>query len=526
MSYKNAKFIDLVDKQWSVFAWWLIDNVQSNKISYKNSPEWKNFRIFWYWTLIRPWFSQFWSTFTWAALWTAPFWIGSYLRAASANDRIVVWMKTDTDKYLISITEAWVQTAVTTGANITVATRMNFVNIGDSLYCMNGTNGLGKLDWTTYTIANALTFKFWVYFNWALWASWNSSAPNKVYKSITDTPWTFTWWDSDEFTFPEVVTWITWNNTVIYVFSENTLSYFNTWTIRDIWGALTYQSMPLDTNGWLTNSNCVISAWKYAYYLSKANKIKRVAPWQWPQWFDVEDLTHRLWRWIELIMANLETDQSNAFAYYDQDNEIIKFHVRTKWSTYNDVVIWYSTMFDEFYYDTNKSFFWWIYFKKKSYTISQLTPKIYIDEYWQSDDWAPIQFDYWTKRIDLWIPHMLKEIWQSRTFLSVNSLIDMRQRIYADWALIDTYTITSADVPVDVDWIGTLWIGTYWIWEDWDLTDQEFDISIIREKWDLQRRAKYFQFRYTNASLWGKCTLQNLLPRIETLSELTFPTNN
>ena len=524
MSYSKAKFVDMIDKAWTMFSWGLIDNVQPHRISYKNTPSAQNFRIFGDWIFIRPWYYQFWVSLWWT--WINPFGIWSYIRSTHTNDRIIVWYKDDATHYLVSVEESWTQTPILTDSNITVQTRMNFVTANDSLYCMNWTNWLWKLTWTTYTVANALTVSFWIYFNGSLWIAWNPSAPTKLYKSITDTPWTFTWGDSDDFTFPEVLTWIAWSNTVVYVFWENTLSYFNSQTIRDVWWSLVYSTMPLDTNWGLTNPNCVVAVWKHVYYLSKANKIKRVAPWQWPQWFDVEDLTHRLNRWIEIIMDWLDTDQSNAFCYYDQDNEIIKWHVKSKWSTLNDLVVSYSTMFDEFFLDTNKSFFWWVYHKKKSYTISQVEDKIYLDEQWQTDDGVPIQFEYWTKHIDEWMPYIMKELWQTRLFLSINSLAVIKQEIYADWWLIDTVTINSDDIPIDIDWIWTLGIWTYWIWEDWDASeDKMYNITIIREKGSLQVRAKYFQVKYSCSSSWGKCTLMNFLPRLEVLSELTFEQN-
>ncbi len=71
---------------------------------------------------------------------------------------------------------------------------MNFVNVNDLLYCMNGTDGYGKLNGTTYTVADAnFKPKFGQYFNGSMWvAGFSGSDSNKLKKSITDDPDTWT----------------------------------------------------------------------------------------------------------------------------------------------------------------------------------------------------------------------------------------------------------------------------------------------------------------------------------------------
>ena len=60
------------------------------------------------------------------------------MRADSTNDRLIVRQNVDATHKLVSVTEAGVATNILTNSDITSDNRMNFTNIGDALYCMNG----------------------------------------------------------------------------------------------------------------------------------------------------------------------------------------------------------------------------------------------------------------------------------------------------------------------------------------------------------------------------------------------------
>ena len=74
---------------------------------------------------------------------------------------------------------------------------MTFTNIGDVIYCFNGSDLMGKLSGTTYTTVTAnvpasFAPSFSVMFGGSHWASGWSTNSNKVYKSVADTPEDFT----------------------------------------------------------------------------------------------------------------------------------------------------------------------------------------------------------------------------------------------------------------------------------------------------------------------------------------------
>jgi len=192
MTFAKAEYKDLTDKQWSVFTGWIVDNSEAWMIPYKNTPYARNFRVNGRGISIRPWFYQYWASF-----WTTdyPRWVSAYYRSAVANDRIIVRYNTDWTHKLVSVKPSdWTQTSILTAWLITSDNRMNFVNANDSIYCMNWVDLIWKLNGTTYSNPIA-TIKpsFWVWFNNAMWISWDPANPYRLYKSGENAPETFSW---------------------------------------------------------------------------------------------------------------------------------------------------------------------------------------------------------------------------------------------------------------------------------------------------------------------------------------------
>ena len=67
------------------------------------------------------------------------------MRSDPTNDVLVVRHNKDADEKLVTITESGTVTNINTGANIASDNRMFFQNVADVIYCMNGSDGMGKL---------------------------------------------------------------------------------------------------------------------------------------------------------------------------------------------------------------------------------------------------------------------------------------------------------------------------------------------------------------------------------------------
>lgn len=527
MSYNDAKYIPLQDKQGSVFQWWLVDNSEPNMIPTKCSPFGRNFRVNGQGISIRPWFLQ--RALLSNTVYDYPKGIAAYLRSNPTNDSIIVNFPYSGTQKLVSINPTtYAVTPITTGANIASSARMRFQSANDSLYCMNWVDYYGKLNGTTYTVPStwisnfAPSFSAW--FDNSMWVSGWSTNPNRLYKSSENNPDSYSGSWADIFDAPYPVVWIAASGQTLYIFTENTIDMINNNSIKQIGSSLVYTSVPLEATEWAVNHDSIISIGKDCLYLSKSNKIRRIVP-QGMLHYDIQEISHRKYEWISNTMAKLDPDQTQSFAYHIPEKQIVKWHCKSTWSNFNDICLVYNYEYDEWMVDSNKVFNWGIWYRTKAFTISQVEAKLYEDEFWTTDDWTPIQFEYWTKRFDFWEPTINKELWETRTFVKINSLTTLTQSIIADWNQVDTYDITETDIANLVDGIGTEPVWTYMIGEDWIPAENLYNLEIVREKWDLQIRAKYFLFGYLCWTLGAEILLQRLTPRVQMLSPLTTSTS-
>lgn len=528
MSFTSAKNVQLADKQGKVFSGGLVDSMPANLIPYKATPYARNFRTDGQGTRIRDGFTNI---LSYSGTGEAPFGMSPYYR--TAGSRVIVGYKDDGTHFLNSIDPSnYAVTQIVTGANITSEARMNFVQVGDAIYCMNGVDSYGKLaSGTTYTVpaSGVANFfpRFATYFNGSMFAAGVPSSRQTLYKSVTDNADSFSGGDSDSLTFPDRIVGLSSGNQAVYVFGDTSVNMITTGSIKEISGALVYTSIPLEINESAASHETIASAGKAVYYLTKSNKIKRVTP-NGTILYDVQELSHRQDKGITKTMGTLDNDQEDGFAVVVPSKNEIRWFLKTRGATHNDICIAYNWEFDCFYVDTNKAFYASCLMDNLVYAVGYYEKKVYQDDVGTSDDDSPIQFEYRTKILDLGNPTELKELWQARLFVGINGGTQLTQDIYADGSSINSYTTpTFPTSPVGIvsGGIGTEAIGTTAIGYQY-FTDGLENVVIVKEKGELQVRARNFQFIYTCQSRSGQVYLQELIPRIEMVDQLAFSKDN
>lgn len=515
MSYSKAKNISPE----SIFAGGYCDNTANLFLKDQYSPYLRNCRLDWQSIIIRPWHSLF-ATLTAGSY---PKGIWSYLRSNPTNDVLVVRHNKDADEKLVTITSAGTVTNINTGALIASDNRMFFQNVWDVIYCMNWADLLGKLSGTTYTtvtssVPASFAPSFSVMFGWSHWASGWATNSNKVYKSVADTPEDFSWAGSDSFTFSEQVVWLSANLQSLFYFTKNTISVTGVGDITDTAGTITYNTRALNVKEWAVNNASIVEVWDWIFFLSSSNTISKIARWTSVNWFEIQDLSWRKYAGIDTIMESLDKDQTQSFWYYLSNANLIKWFVKSEWSTINDICIVYDLVKDAFLVDSWKYFYDWLFFKWYNYTVSMIEPKVYIDEIYQDDEETWIEFEYWTKEFYLSDPTYKKILWESRTLLDINELAELTQDIYIDGWEVDSKTVWIAEYSKSINWIATnaIWMnpvgmsGNSW-------SDEYQEIYILRTKWNLNKKWKKIQFRYKNNSIAGKVRLKNIQMLIEVL---------
>lgn len=522
MSYRTAKRqpINTSSKRW-LFSGWYVDNIDNFNMASYYSPYNRNCRLDGQSIIIRPWHSLF------ASLTSGvyPKGIGSYLRTVAANDRMVVRHNQDATHHLVTITETGTITPIDTTWKLSSNNRMTFSNVWDVIYCMNGSNPFGKLNGTTYTEPNtgvaSFAPSFWVKFNSCHRVSWFATAPNRVYKSVWDNYEDFNSAWSDTFDFWEPITGLATVSEALFYFTKNTIAITNTSDVTDTAWVYTYSNRNLQVKEWATNHACIIGVGNEIYYVTSSNTINKIARGNNVYGFETLDVSHRAYNGISKIMDSLDPDQSTARWYFLPDKNLIKRHFKSLWSAINDVVVIYDLTKDAFLIDSSKYFFDWLEFKGKNYAISMVEWKVFLDEYGQDDEDAPIPFVYWTKEFYLSDPTFKKILRETRTLIDINELASLTQEVRCDWWKVDTKIIDRDSVPWELTWgigIDAMWehaIGTDWSsvssWRDSDYVEMD----ILRTKGNLNKLCKKVQFRFTNGTLAGKVRLKNITAKYE-----------
>lgn len=228
MSFTSAKYVTLSDKQGKVFSGGLVDSTPPNLLPYKATPYARNFRTDGQGVTIRKGYT---SILSYSGTGTAPFGISPYYR--TAGSRVIIGYRNDGTHWLSSIDPSTLAvTQILTQTYLDSEARLNFVQVGDALYCMNGASYYGKLVGTTYTAPMSGTPNFYprfgTYFNGSMFVAGVPSTPSILYKSQTDNADSFSGGDADQLTFPDRIVGISSGNQAVYVFGDTSINMITT----------------------------------------------------------------------------------------------------------------------------------------------------------------------------------------------------------------------------------------------------------------------------------------------------------
>lgn len=526
--FNRSKYLQLWKwkKNKPVFWGGLVTSLESYELTDWDSPEIYNARVKWKDTIIRLWYLQLWENLDW--LWTYPRGIEWYISPDWTNNHLLVAYKKDTTKYLVKITEAWVQTPIATAALITVEARTSFTTVWGITYVTNWTDIIWKYNWATYavlawTIPALFAPAFTVLFDGAIWASWWNTNPDTVYKTVKWNGDDYTWAWSDVFSnFGDNVVWLWVAMQSLFYFTNTTVWVTDKNDIDVSSGVATYNQRPLVVKEWAVNHASIVAAWRYLFYITPSNKIKMII--RSSEQFDAKDLSHREYDGIEEYMAKLDNDQTECFGYFLPFENIVVWHFKSKWSSYNNRPIVYDITHNCFLPDNQKFFYAWINFGNNYYTVSILEDKVYRDEYSFTDDWTPIWFKKVSKEWVTWWPTFKQELYQARRLLSYNRLAIVTEKIYMDGNLIQTETFDWTLLKNDDGiWTYPIWTSEIWVDGDKLWAEEEFFISKwqqVTEKSMLSVRWYKIKIVWECNTLWARLTLKDYDLRTEQLNEL------
>jgi hypothetical protein len=506
MSYQTAKR-ERISKE-PIFSWWLVDNVDDTEKWGKYASYARNVRTKGASLTTRPWYYEY------VVLSSRPISIESYWDVAvvrtnkDTNKKLVT---IDKDRNIIDITTTWIASDA----------HINFTNAWGALYCMNWVDSLTKLVETTHSVVSCwiADFKptFSVVFNSSHFASWRDVNPTVVYKSVWDDFDVFAGSGSDTYKFPETITWLATSQQSLFYFTKNTITVTSRSDVAENWGAYSYVTTPLSAKEWATNHRTIVTAGNDLYCLTPSKKIVKIARGANIEGFEIIDISHRKYRWIDNFMSELNNTQDNARWYYDSINNRCIRHLQTYWEAKPTIILIYDVSLDLFLIDDGKQYTDTCIHNGFVIATSRYENKIFIDEDGNTDNWSIIQSRYETKEYAITDETIKKVIRETRTPYILSMPWSFTQEIWVDWYVFDKKTISTTYTGV---WgIGTSEVATFSIWSEW-WVEQTVSGSIVRTKANLNKRFNKIKFVRYNETRGTKFTIKWIETKVEILAPI------
>lgn len=253
----------------------------------------------------------------------------------------------------------------------------------------------------------------------------------------------------------------------LYVFLENKVEYLGANSLQNVSWSATFISTPLGEGAAPISNTCIAASGDKIFYISRNLKIQTVNFIQWASNPSIWELSARPVVGIKDLLLQVSTVQPTAFAYFNENFNIIEFHCRTTGSLFNDRVIIYDMINDTWSIDTWKNYNYIVKYGFDYYGFSDINSSIYKNDVGFSDNWTPIDTIIRTSGYNA--GSILHKIFGwFYTSGAIWFLTELEYNISVDWESIFTDIVTGLETWVELsEEIAT---------EDWEF--------ILTEDWE------------------------------------------
>lgn len=490
----------------NAFSKWFVEGKGKNKIPPQFSSYLRNARINNGATTQRLWHSSvvtsnIWTYVKWLAK-NTNFWIETIFACVNNEFRPI---DLTTNNYLTSV---W---------TLNGDTDCNVIQYGKYSIILTWTSLPYVRDWSSFfqvlaanmpnTNTPAVNPIIWETFSNYTFIAWNTpQTENILYVCVPPTlttqqncyDWAWTW--SDSLVFSSKILWLRSTIDRLFVFTERTIEIITTQSIQS-WNTI---SSPVAQWEFLASYGSVIAAGKMVLFLTKSKKIKTLDYTPGITQPLVGELSDRPITWIDLFMQWLSDDQSQSYGYYNKNQNIVKWFLRSKNSVINDVSLVYDFVNDSWFVDNNKYFNKFIEFSWSFYCWSMLSANIIKDETWYDDDGEWIAYEYQTPEIDFWNSTSRKQFREMSIAWQINIFSKIWVEILVDWQTVFKWVVDwsvfLSNATALLDGIGSQPIGWEPIW--WQLfwinnISTLYWFESVVTKWNLRSKGKRIKAIFT-----------------------------
>lgn len=330
-------------------------------------------------------------------------------------------------------------------------------------------------------------FAYWTYVAW--W--WAKSNILYISRGVTTTnpqyayDWVWSW--SEKLETQSNIESIVSNRERLYIFTEESIEIITTNSLASVGSVTTTYAVPIAWKNRVGSHRSVVVADNIIMFLTKENEIKTIAYFPWITEADIGNLSNRQWRSIQSFMSTLDVDQSGSFGYFHKEKKLVKWHLREKGYTFNNIILVYDITNDERYIDDNKYFscsteYNWVY-----YTWSDVTAFVYIDEIGGDDDGWPVtgyrNWAYWCP----WLSNVRSEYREAGYSGQIGVNTSINVDVLVDDVIEKAETIIWNDITTKALWSEPVGKETI-AWEYADVSMVKFEKTI--SPWNLRARGK------------------------------------
>lgn len=323
----------------------------------------------------------------------------------------------------------------------------NFVVYNDFIFCLDGENFPKIFDKKTGTftvldtakIPSGANPRFWTVFSANVYLVWGGENKNMLYisKGITkNTPtdsYDFVGTGSENLFFHSDIEAISSNKGKVYIFTANTIEVLTKDTVTV--GTVTSRySTPIAGENRVASSRSVVIADDRIFFFAKGNKVRTLEFIPWVTDISVGDLSDRAGQSIQRFLDSLDDDQSSCFWYYNKEKKQVYFHLKERGENFNNVVLVYDVINDNFLIDTNKYFSDIVKCDGKYYAGSDTNGEIYLDDTGNMDNGQPIRRERRNAPLSFGNPNIRKEFREVNIYGEIEDGTSIDVEVFVEWS--------------------------------------------------------------------------------------------
>lgn len=348
-------------------------------------------------------------------------------------------------------------------------------------------------DWTSiytpiYQPVNNWIVEFCRWFTFL--ASWNilyiskpitKDNPNNAYD------WLNEW--SQNIAYDAEIIWLKATMNWLYVFTTEKIEFIWSNALQNVSWSATFISTTLWDWWELISNDLVTASWDKIFYVTKNLNINTINYIQWTAEPWLWELSNKPVVWIRELLQWIDIDQPNWYAFINDNDSTVQFHLRTINSPFNNICITYDLINDTWNIDTGKNYNYIVKKWEKYYGFSDVNTSVYQDDVWNSDNWVAIRFLIKTQSLNLWSIQQKIFGWFFTTWAIWQlSSLTYRVNIDKEWVFEDSIDWETSDIS----WIWEIAGNAIWInpiaWNLWlrlslKPFDFEADVGRIYQGW-------------------------------------------